>query len=313
MERLEGMPFERYLSDPAPEPSLTSSILRVLADSAPAKVWATNTRLNPRAETPAASARMDIGTAAHAAFVGGNDALRVIDADSYRTKAAREARDEARESGLTPVLSKDHEMAETMAGAAVEFCEEAGMEGLLAGTRETTLLWTERSPAWREVYCRARPDILLDGDAAKPVIVHFKTTASNVHLRNMPRFAVGQNWPLIAAHYAAAWPDQSVWQVFLVQETTPPYLCQAVTLDEAFLDIARAQREALVDVWARCIENESWPGHEEAIHRILPPAWYQDGAEASGYAYRVGRQEMASRVANIPSTNANWKDWQAPL
>ena len=48
---VEGMSFKTYLADPAPEPSLTSSLVRELLQTAPRRAWENCSRLNPDYES----------------------------------------------------------------------------------------------------------------------------------------------------------------------------------------------------------------------------------------------------------------------
>ena len=62
----ENMSFSDYLADPADSPSASSSILRSLTETAPAKVRLQSPRLNPEYQERH-STEFDIGTAAHGA------------------------------------------------------------------------------------------------------------------------------------------------------------------------------------------------------------------------------------------------------
>ena len=74
---IDDMSFADYLSDPAPEPSVTSGILRELLNGTPRHVWERTPRLNSAA-IPETKAAFDLGSAAHALFVGHGAALAVI-------------------------------------------------------------------------------------------------------------------------------------------------------------------------------------------------------------------------------------------
>ena len=89
---VEGMPFAEYLADPCDMPSLPSSTVRELLQTAPLAVWTRTKRLNPDAEEEHRTA-FDLGTAAHALLIGGGDRIEVIPFDSYRKAEAKDLRD----------------------------------------------------------------------------------------------------------------------------------------------------------------------------------------------------------------------------
>jgi len=81
----------RYHSDPAPQPSLSSHVAAVLLDRSADHARLMHPRLNP-AYDPAAldkKRRLQFGSAAHAMLLGKDKQIEIIDADSYRTKAAQ--------------------------------------------------------------------------------------------------------------------------------------------------------------------------------------------------------------------------------
>src|SRR5262249_14947890 len=95
--------FAEYLADPAPVPSASGGILSTLLDRTPRHAWTAHPRLNPHWE-PDNDSKYDIGSAAHEMMLGGSDRIVVVEADSYRTKDAQTARDEAYAAGKTPLL-----------------------------------------------------------------------------------------------------------------------------------------------------------------------------------------------------------------
>ena len=96
---IKSMDFATYLADPATEPSVTSSIAKQLNATAPWRVWLNTPRLNPNARAQH-SDNFDLGTAAHALFVGGGDPLlRGRRQGLAHQGTLRKQRAHARESG----------------------------------------------------------------------------------------------------------------------------------------------------------------------------------------------------------------------
>jgi hypothetical protein len=108
-----------YHADPCPAPSLTASIANILINESPAHARAAHPRLNPnfvRAE----ESRFELGTVLHQLILEGIDNAHVVHADSWRTAAAKEARDEARAHGRVPLLAAQYDEAKRAVDAAQE-------------------------------------------------------------------------------------------------------------------------------------------------------------------------------------------------
>jgi len=103
---VHGLPDAAYHS----RPELSSTEARLLLQS-PAKYrW--------RKDNPPViddSPKFDIGKAVHAKVLGQGAEVVVIDADDWRSKAARDARQEARDAGKAPLLTREFEAVNAMA------------------------------------------------------------------------------------------------------------------------------------------------------------------------------------------------------
>ena len=268
---IEDMSFADYLGDPAPEPSVTAGILRELLNGTPRHVWERTPRLNKDA-APENKAAFDLGSAAHAQFVGHGAALDVIQADNWRTNAAKDQRAASYQAGHTPILEKEFARVEAMASAATaQFGQHAEIGPLLKFMRrESTIIWNDVG-----VTNRCRPDFL---DLAVPVIVHYKTTATRLSPSALPRYAAGAGWDLTAAHYAAgvkALTGHEPKQFFAVQENTPPYLGVVIELDPIFVACGTMCRELALGIWAKCLRENVWPGYPSGTLRLECPPWHE--------------------------------------
>src|SRR6516162_8083107 len=103
------MTAAEYHGDPVETPSLSASIATILIQQSALHAKFAHPRLteNPVREE---ARHMDTGSICHALMLEGENLAVVIDAENYRTKAAQEARDEARLAGKWPILV--HEMTE---------------------------------------------------------------------------------------------------------------------------------------------------------------------------------------------------------
>ena len=264
------MPMSQYISDPAPDPSLTATAANALLATCPARVWYDTARLNP--DAPATGSKpAALGTAVHSLLFGDGSDLTIIEADSFRTKAAREARDAAYAENFTPILADEFdrgcEMAEVLRSAAVGLaCGLANM------APEQTIVW--RGPG--KVYGRCRPDGLWN-NTGTPVVVHLKTTRTDISDSGLSRYAVQMGWPVTHAHYSAgirALTGQEPVQWFLVQEQHPPYLARLLPLDGTLTAWGEKRWKTAWTLWGRCVKTGHWPGYGHAPH-IEAPAWLQ--------------------------------------
>ena len=278
---LEGMSFKTYLADPAPEPSITSSLVRELLQTAPRRAWQNCSRLNPdyMAEEKGI---FDLGSAAHALLVGGGAEIAVIDANDWRTKVAKEQRAAAYAAGKTPIKINDMRRVERMAAAAdSQFDRSPEIGPLIGGSiREGTIFWKEAG-----VTCRCRPDMYRRHDTepggVSPVVIHYKTTGITISPFTLSKYAAGLGWEMTAAHYAAgvkALTGEEPRQFFAVQETTPPHLCLVAELDKAFLELGQQRRARALNIWAWCLQNNQWPGWPPGTVVLEAPAWHENVA-----------------------------------
>ena len=219
---IHSMTAEEYHADPAPEPSLSASLAKILCDRTPAHARLNHPRLTsklPDKPTPA----MDLGTAVHALLLQPDLAeqlIVVVEANSWRTNAAKEERDFAWANGLTPLLPPAFETATQMANAARAQITEHTEDLFEKGLCEQVLIWQDDGGVW----CRSRLDWLRIDHRS---IDDLKTTAAGASPVDLSRRALSDGWDIQAAFYlrglraidpGCGEPDFR----FVVLESTPP-------------------------------------------------------------------------------------------
>jgi len=95
------------------EPSLNATVLKALVNNSPLHAWTIHPRLNPDYQ-PKRSTRFDLGTATHDVFLEGTDRVVVVNAADWRTKAAKQQRDQAYADGKIPLLADDADRVSTL-------------------------------------------------------------------------------------------------------------------------------------------------------------------------------------------------------
>ena len=172
--------FDDYLRDRlCPTPSLSSSTVRTALSQSPLHAKMHHPRYGDAHEE---SSRADLGTAAHAALLGGDERIVVLDADDWRTKAAKDARFAARRTGKIAILRDTSEALPAMVESARRTLAAAGIN-LDACRCEHTAVWCENGQ-----WCRARPDIVAPVDYA----IDYKTATNADPATWMPR-GTGRN------------------------------------------------------------------------------------------------------------------------
>ena len=219
------------------------------------------------------SSESDIGTAIHDALLEGIDRIAVIDADDWRTKAAKEAREQARAAGQIPMLARRVAQIEAAVESAKAFIASSELAGVFDdGAPEQTIIWREG-----DVLCKARPDWL---GADLSVILHVKTTAGSAQpdswIRNQ---LIGCGYDVAAAFYERAvysLPGEgkdAPTSVFLVIEQEPPHGCSLVGLAPALVDLASRKAERAIRTWQKCHKSGRFPCYPTRIAYAEPRPW----------------------------------------
>ncbi len=261
------MPEDVYHSDPVPGGSLSSSGARRLLDC-PALFQ--HERLNGRPPRDT----FDFGHAAHRIVLGAGNDLAVIDADDWRTKAAKDARDAARAEGLVPILAADHARAQAMAAAVCEHPIASLLIDHERGRPEVSLFWPDPRT---DVMCRARIDWLPDPiDGRRLIATDYKTTNSAAP------DALGKSAASYGYHQQAAWYLDGLREcdittdaafVFVAQEKTAPYLVTVYELDAHALRIGADLNARALALYAACASTDTWPGYSDDVVTVSLPGW----------------------------------------
>ena len=257
------MPIDDYLALDA----LSSGICHTLLTRSPAH--ARYQQMHPKVSTGA----MDLGTVVHRVLLEGHEeGIVLVEADDWRTKAAREARDNAHATGQIPLLAKAMEEVRDMVEVARAYIASSEIAGIFVrGHPEQTLLWQEGT-----VWCKARPDWMADDHHA---IVHVKTTGRSANPEGFSAHMSDMGYDVAAAFYARGLqkvfglvPSQLL-TVFLLQETEPPYACSLIGLSPAMHEIAAAKVTHALEIWRDCLTTQHWPAYPTQMHLAEPRPW----------------------------------------
>lgn len=267
------IPLAEYIADPAPSPSLSSSIAHALLDESPLHAWSRHPRLNPHYQHED-STKFDLGTACHAVLLEGDyKKIAVIKAMDYRTKEAKETRDEARQAGMIPILVEQMMDIELMVEAAQKAISQSELADIFTpagGDSELTLLWQEDG-SW----CRSRPDRM---SRDRRLLIDYKTTGASAEPTAWTKGPMlGNGCDLQAAlglrGIKALANPQNPQFVFIVQEVSPPYAVSFVGFGPQFQHYADVRIHRAIQVWKRCLATNHWPGYPTRVAWVAPPPW----------------------------------------
>lgn len=271
----DDIPAEAYHADPVPGGSLSSSGSKLLLPpSCPARFRYEREHPKPPTEP------MELGTTAHKLVLGVGPELVKINARDWRTKAAKEAADEARARGAVPLLAADYAHVHGMAAALYRDDTARTLLNPDQGRPEQAVFWVDlETDVWRRALIDWLPTEGRDG----PVVVDYKTTASadlDSIRKSVHRYGYHQQAPwYLDAVESIGYPDDTRFR-FIFQERTPPYVITVVELDDAAMRVGDARNRRAIEIYRDCAEVDVWPGHATDIETISLPAW----AEREEYA-----------------------------
>lgn len=269
------MPATIYHADPCTEPSLDSTLARVLLQQSPLHAWQAHPRLSPSWE-PETADRFDMGTFAHALMLQGENNVEVINAPGWTRPADRQKRDELRAQGKLVMLAEQYNRILAMTGAAAAkfplYQGDPGEPALFEeGKPEVSLFWYEEK---HKVWCRARLDWLRHD---LRWIDDYKTTGGSANPLMWTQMLFREQYDVQAAFYVRAvrtiWPDSAPQLRFVVQEQKPPHEFSVIGLDAAALSVAEDMVETAIGEWAKCLRSGTWDGYSRRMARAGLPPW----------------------------------------
>ncbi len=255
-------------------PMFSASTATVLCNETPLHAWTRNARLNPNYVREEKDV-YDIGHIAHSMVLeGGTGKLQVFDVDDWRTKAAREAKAEARANGLIPMKKSDfaevaamvkrtHEQIAASRDAKKAFDPQFGKP-------EVTVIWIDDG-----VLCKARIDWLHD---SLKFIDDYKTVV-DANPDAMSRKILNEGLDIQEAIYRRG--IQVVAGIdpvfrFICQEKSEPYALSVIGLNPQWQWHGELRRQRALSIWKTCLAENNWPGYPAQTAYPVMPKWIED-------------------------------------
>lgn len=261
-----GMSEAEYHS----RPELSSTEARMILD-APAKYrWRKD---NPPLLDP--SDKFDVGSAVHSTVLGTGYEVVVLDFPDYRTKAAQQARDEARDAGKVPVLTEKYAEVTAMAEAVLAHPAARGLFGQ-DGAAEVSVFATDPDTG---VDVRARFDYLPAIVPGRRVVAVDLKTTINASKRAFEKsvatygYATQRAWYLDTLRWAAGPFEHAPELVFVAVEKEPPYLTAVHQLPAVWAEQGHKLAAIARRTYVECMTSGVWPGLPDDVQLLDQPAW----------------------------------------
>lgn len=267
--------MKEYRGQPADALSMSSSDAIILNESTPAHLKAA------WEEESEDTKESDIGTLIHTLILEPHrkdSAIAIIDADSFQTKAAREARDEARAKGKIPMLPKHLEQAM----GAVEAVRHHPVASHLLNEGKAEQSWFAKDAA-TGLYLKCRTDFF----TSTRIILDVKSVASAA-----PAF-------LQRRVYDGGWFQQAPWYcdvvervdgkpakgyAWIVVEQKPPHSVVVRRPTDTMLMHGHRLNQKAFSIFARCADENRWPSYSAEIEDLTLPSFALFKLEEEGVA-----------------------------
>ena len=263
--------MDEHHSDLCIVPSLSRSIIKLLISKSPAHARQCHPRLNPEYRDEHKKA-YNTGSACHSLFLEGIDKAVVVEADSWRTNAAKAARDAAYDDDKIPLLREEYdEILEIVESAKVQLANsELGIKSLQdEGDSELSYFWEESGGIW----CRTRPDWI---SKDRTILLDYKTTGKSANPSDFARNILDTAIDIQGALYSRGIEAVDGIEprfVLVVQEIMRPYLCSFLALSPAFVEVGKDKMRRGMRIWKDCLESGTWPGYPNRICWLDCPTW----------------------------------------
>lgn len=250
--------------------SLNQSIATVLVKQSPAHAWFMHPRLGggPREISDA----LDEGSIIDQMVVGGRPSIVLLDFENYKKKEAQEKRDQARAEGKIPVLPHQLEKLTVAVDSIRVRLALAGVD-LNRGRTQVPLYWVEYSDDWVPVQCRALLDQvegLTIRDLKKTKDASTKAIGRAVELYGYDIQTAAYIAGLEACMPGEAGRISFEWVFVESKGFCAAHVCKP---RPSMLAYGRTRWQYAVNLWARCISSNIWPGYEGEITEIEASPW----------------------------------------
>ena len=190
---------------------------------------------------------------------------------SKKSPKCRAILDEIKSCGMTPVKTKDYQLAQNIVDC---IRKHPTAMGFMSGAKQMVIVWDDPETGVR---CKGR----LDAYQPDVRITDLKTTD------NPLPYAFAKTCNTFGYHIQAAmyhdglfcatekkYPESfNIPFSFVVVQSCPPHDVVCYDLGPDSLEVGREKYRKAISIYADCIKNEEWPGYSAVAETIEIPAW----------------------------------------
>ena len=287
------IPAEDYHGNPdlLPGPSLSSTGAKTILNQSPFHFWF-GSPLNPKPPAEDDAPHFSIGKAAHDRILLRDrwpDFYHVLPEGFSRaaTKKWGEAIAEAEaaaKDGKVLLRWQDAEVVEAVVHAVER--NPLARTALSNGVTEETLAWQDPHTG---VWLRARPDFR-PHSIAQGLDVRVVADLKFVAATNATPSGFGRAMAQFGYHQSAAFYADGLKAVFgvypthwlhVVVEKEPPFSVSLYELPGEDIERGRVLNRRAIDLFARCLERNEWPGYADVPRPVGLPGWERNRIDAS--------------------------------
>ena len=178
-------------------------------------------------------------------------------------------------AGKTIIDEADFSLISAMAGAVHAHPAASYLLGL-EGLSEESFFWREEFTG-ASVLCKCRPDRRIPG---KRILLDLKKTAKGAGSDAFSRTMFNLTYHIQAGHYlpgvSTVLGERYDEFVFIVVEEEPPHLVAVYQLDRDDIEMGKREADNLIRLYARCMQEDYWPGYGDEIQPINLPRWAKE-------------------------------------
>lgn len=248
-------------------PLFSYSTAKTIIKKSPYHAWLYHPLLG--GESYPKSAAMNKGSIIHELLLGGGSEIVVIEADSFRTKEARDKKAEAEDAGKNPILAKDMDEINVSLDRIKEQIKLYAPYFFEPHESELSVMWELDNG----VKCKSRFDWIQLGAGR---MIDLKTT-NDATTSKIGNKIIDFGYDIQEAFYRKCaektWPEMAgrfSWE-FIFVETEPPYMVSVIETDEQFAWMGKHKYERASETWRECLESGEWPGYGK--QKIAAPGW----------------------------------------
>lgn len=260
-----------HADDLCAEPSLSSSLAKVLVTQTPRAAWLQHPRLNARFNPfETGSDKFALGDATHDTLSSDGRRIDLAPFNDWKSGDARKFRDKSRAQGRVPLTKPQ---AVQVAGIAATTLNQLVRLKIDLGAQEHVFIAHNHGATLRAMMDSFAPPFVRDFKCTKINLANDVTVGR--HLVEMGYDLRAWFYLHVAGLVFPEWAGRLRFEWIMVEEDEP-HGVRIVEADATFLEMGRRKGQHAIRLWERCMASGVWP-HLEDLSRTVPyPNWAEN-------------------------------------